>query len=249
MGIPDSSSDGLDVLKKVISLREIASLVERTAQWVAPETFALLPVWFPEYARRELFYKNNWSEPQMNTSRTTGRSVHKFEGNLYANEALTLALGLKKRLRPNWSCCHIWAIDDAKYQQSNVVVMDHRFYSCVGNMVLLPTPLKAFTDTIADLKAMIRICASNLYGWKCDHDSLLATSVALGSWRDWQDYPKSWPRAAHEKRPLGVVELSPTIQASAQKRKAAIRRDLEGAGSYYPRDKVRDALAYWKIEL
>jgi hypothetical protein len=242
-------SDGLETLRSVMSLREIASLIERTARWVAPETFELLPLWFPEHARRASFYKGNWSEPQMNKNRTTGNSVHKSEGNVNASEALTLALGLRKKLRPNWSCCHIWGIDDASYQRSNVVVMDRRFFSCVGNMVLLPTPLKAFTDTMPAVKAMLRICARNLYGWQCDHDNLLATNTALDSWTDWESYPESWPKTPQDKRPLGVVELSPTIRASAQKRRDKIRHDLEHAGRYYPRDEVRAALAYWKITL
>lgn len=93
-------SDGLEALRRVMSLREIASFIERTAQWVAPETFKLLPLWFPEHARRGLFYKRNWSEPQMNKSRATGHSVHKSEGNVNANEALTLALGLKRNSVP-----------------------------------------------------------------------------------------------------------------------------------------------------
>jgi hypothetical protein len=146
-------------------------------------------------------------------------------------------------------CCHIWGVDDARYQLSNVVVMDRRFFSCVGNMVLLPTPLKAFTDTMPEVKAMLRICARNLYGWQCDHDNLLATNTALDSWEDWDSYPESWPRKAHEKLPLGVVSLTSTIRASAQKRLATIRHDLEHAGPHYPRDKVREALAYWKIEI
>ncbi len=242
-------SDGLEALRKVMSLREIASLIERTAQWVAPETFRLLPLWFPEYARREPFYKSNWSEPQLNKSRATGQIVHKSEGNVHANEALTLALGLRKKLRPNWSCCHLWGLDDASFQRSNVVVMDRCFFSCVGNMVLLPTPLKAFTDTVPEVKAMLRICARNLYGWQCDHDSLLATNSALDNWTDWEAYPESWPQKPHEKKPLGLVELSSKIRASAQKRLATIRHDLEHAGKFYPRDEVRAALAYWKIAL
>lgn len=157
--------DGLDALRKEIGLREIASLIERTARWVSPDTFKLLPLWYPEYARRAFFYNANWSEPRMNTSRANGSSTHKFEGNTHANDALTLALGLRKKLRPNWSCCHIWGVDDASFQLSNVVVMDRRFFSCVGNMVLLPTPLKAFTDALPEVKAMLRICARNLYGW------------------------------------------------------------------------------------
>ena len=128
-------------------------------------------------------------------------------------------------------------------------MMDHRFFSCVGNMVMLPTPLKAFTDTMPDVKAMLRICARNLYGWQCDHDDLLATNTALDSWKDWDSYPQSWPRGPHEKRPLGVVELTPAIRTSAEKRKAKIRHDLEHAGNFYPRDKVREALTYWNIVL
>jgi hypothetical protein len=36
--------DGLEALGSVMSLREVASFIERTARWVAPETFELLPV-------------------------------------------------------------------------------------------------------------------------------------------------------------------------------------------------------------
>ena len=114
-------------------------------------------------------------------------------------------------------------------------------------MVLLPTPLKAFTDTMPDVKAMLRICAHNLYGWECNHDNLLASNKELENWNDWNSYPDSWPKTPHEKKPLGVMEISPIIRASAQKRKAQIRRDLEHAGEHYPRDEVRAVLRYWKI--
>ncbi|SDR44579.1 hypothetical protein SAMN05519103_03236 [Rhizobiales bacterium GAS113] len=79
--------DGLDVLRDVLSVGEAASLIERTAVWVAPETFKLLPLWFPEFARRAPYYKANWSTPQMNKNRASGISVHKAEGNIYANLA------------------------------------------------------------------------------------------------------------------------------------------------------------------
>ena len=240
-------SDGLEALRSVMSLREIASFIERTARWVSPETFKLLPLWFPEHGRRTLFYKKNWSTPQMNRNKGSGVSTHKSEGNVHANKALTLALGLRSKHRPNWSCCHIWGIDDAKYQLSNAIVMDRRFFSCVANMVLLPTPLKAFTDTMPDVKAMLRICARNLYGWPSDDHEFLATNAVLDKWTEWNSFPQSWPRTPHEKLPLGVVELSPTIRACAEKRLAAIRRDLDHAGTHYPREEVRAALAYWKI--
>ena len=207
----------------------------------------MLPVWFPEYSRRSLIYKTKWSEPQLNTTRKTGVAIHKLEGNMYANQAITSALGLTKAKRPNWSCCHIWGVDDPTFQKSNDVVTDPRFYSCVANMVLLPTPLKAFTDSMIEIKSMLRICARNLYGWQCDHESMTTVNAALDQWTDWSAYPKSWPRERDGQRPLGVVDLTPSIAKSAAKRLAVIRRDLQTAGEFYPKDAVREALAYWRI--
>ncbi len=239
--------DGLDALRAEIGLAEIASLVERTARWVAPETFQYLPVWYPEHARRKLFYNANWSEPRMNTNRASGAKSHKFEGNINANEGLTKALGLRKKNRPNWSCCHLWGVDDPKFQKSNDVVADHRFYSCIANMVLLPTPLKAFSDTMPEIKAMLRLCARSLYGWQCDHESMAATNEALDEWSEWSAWPASWPRPGESRRPLGTVPFSDSIKADADRRLSAIRRDLLEAGDHYPREQVRAALAYWRI--
>ena len=45
------AGDGMKALRAEIDLEAIATLIERTARWVAPETFRLLPVWFPEHGR------------------------------------------------------------------------------------------------------------------------------------------------------------------------------------------------------
>lgn len=84
--------NGLDALREEMQLSEIMRLIERTARWVAPKTFELLPLWYPKYARRAYFYKTNWSTPQMNKNQKTGISEHKRDGNLYTNKALTHAL-------------------------------------------------------------------------------------------------------------------------------------------------------------
>ena len=120
--------DGLDALRVEMELGVVMRLIERTARWVDPATFRLLPTWYPEHARKAFFYKENWTVPQLN------RGEHKQEGNLHANKALTHALGLRSDDRPNWSCCHIWGVDDPLYQEANVVVQDRRFFSCVANM-------------------------------------------------------------------------------------------------------------------
>lgn len=243
--------DGLETLRREFDLKEIAQLIERTALWVNPKSFELLPVWFPEYSRKGLLYKSNWAEPQYNKNRATGEKVHKREGNVKASRALDFALGFRtKEERPNWSCCHIWGVDDPKFQRTNTVVADNRFYSCVANMVLLPTPLKAFTDSMPEIKSMLRICSTHLYGWRCDHPD-------VSDWCEpkshdiefWTAYPKSWPAKERARMPMGVRPLNENIRVSANKRKQKIATDLEIAGSHYPRDNVRIALSYWNIKL
>src|SRR5216684_4671194 len=140
--------------------------------------------------------------------------------NTYANITLTRALGLRSNVRPNWSCCHVWGVDDALYQESNAVVQDRRFYSCVANMVLLPTPLKAFTDTMPEVKAMLRICARYLYGWHCDHGGAVEGLAAVEGWTDWGAYPESWPTAQRPSVPKGVVKLDRGIRETAARRLA-----------------------------
>lgn len=243
--MPAVAIDGLEALRAELELSEIMQLIERTARWVSRETFERLPVWYPEHTRRGLFYKANWSEPQLNTNRQTQVSVHKHEDNNYASKTLTHALGLRSRQRPNWTCCHVWGVDDATFGSSNVVVQDPRFCSCVANMVLLPTPLKAFTDVTPEVKRMLRACALNTYGWRCDHDALGDDDE--GVWAADPAYPASWPRESGAPPPLGTVETSPAIAADADRRLAEIRRDLVEAGEYYPRAAVRAALAYWRI--
>lgn len=241
--------DGLDALRAELDLAQIMRLIERTARWVDPETFRLLPLWYPEHARRAHFYKGNWSEPQLNKNRQTGHAEHKREGNVHANKALTHALGLRSDDRPNWSCCHIWGVDDAQYQESNAVVQDRRFFSCVANMVLLPTPLKAFTDTMQDVKDMLRICAQSLYGWHCDHECTAEAVARIADWCTWDAYPESWPRKSKASVPLGLAKLDDEIRLSASRRLARVKWDLENSGPHYPREEVRAALAYWKIAL
>lgn len=241
--------DGLEALRRELSLADVMGLIERTARWVDPKTFDYLPVWYPEHARRKPFYKANWTEPQMNKNRETGLSVHKLEGNLYANKALTTALGLRAKERPNWSCCHIWGIDDELYQSSNSVVQDRRFYSCVGNMVLLPTPLKAFTDVMPEVKMMLRVCALHLYSWSCEHDDVHATAQRVAEWNDWAAYPASWPRPNKPTFPLGLGQFSGRVKKAADRRRDAIRKDLLKAGPHYPRYDVESTLEHWKVIL
>jgi len=64
----------------------------------------------------------------------SGRGVRKVEENIRAAIALMEALGVKGRPK-NWTVCHIWGYADENFAGKSNVVQDHRFYSCIGNMI------------------------------------------------------------------------------------------------------------------
>jgi hypothetical protein len=234
--------NGIDVLRQSLALKEIMGVVEATARWVSPETFRLFPVWYPEYARGMHLSTGNWSEPRMR-----GNGVPALETNVQAAKALTAALGLSSAMRRNWSCCHIWGVDDPTFASRNSVVRDHRFYSCVGNMVLLPDPLKAFTDSVPEVKLMLRACARNLYGRPCGGGR--AEEPTAAEFTSDPAWPASWPRTPGGGEPAGVMPLTDVVRARAAKRKVEIARDLQWAGPRYPREEVRRALAEFDVVL
>ena len=236
--------DGLDVLREQLSLSEIMLLIEKTAMWVSRETFTYLPVWFPEEARRDAMYKANWSEPQLNTNRISGVAVHKRVANENANRALTWALGMRTTDRPNWTCCHIWSVDDPSFQRSNSIAGDKRFYSCVANMVLLPTPLKAFTDAMPEVKTLLRVAAASFYGWAPEHAEIPSQEEDRDQC-DWEAYPNSWPREFGANEPPGVIPITASIRSKADHRLSRVMADLDAAGEYDPREEVRQVLSYW----
>ena len=242
-------TDGLSVLAEQFSVREIAKLIAKTARWVDRETFRQMPVWYPEHARRRPLYKANWTTPQTNTNRSTQLTTDKFEPNIRANAALTAALGTTKQRRANWTCCHIWDHGDTKFQRANFVVGDPRFYSCLANMVLLPTPLKAFTDSMPAIKEMLRIVAFHYFGWHCEHEDLPEWTY-LSKRTLPEGYPDDWPNWQTPKMPPpGVVGLNPSIARRIATRKKKLNNDIESAGPFFPRDSVAEVMDYWNKKL
>ena len=229
----------------------IPKLIERCCLWVAPETFRALPVWYPEAFRGAPICDSSWSRRYTNTRRSTGETADKSEPNIRANWALWQALGFKRRKKPkNWTACHIWGVDDPQFQQTNVIVQDPRFYTCVANMVALPTPLKAFTDSLPEIKLMLRVCAYHLYGWVCEHEAVAHDAALVKAGHIPPGYPETWPRQQGGPPPPGVIGLSDVIASLVSRRKREIGRELENAGPLYPREKVViPTLQFWKINV
>ena len=221
--------DGLVALNRVIDAREIARLVGELARWVDPETFALLPVWYPATARKMPSYNASW------TKQLTNNQKPKVEGNTNANMTLARALGTATKDRPHWTCCHIWGNDDSLFVSDSSEVNDPRYYSCPANMVLLPTPLKAFTDSVPQMKAALRLAAYHIYGFLPEGRSLPAVEDA-GDW-----LPTGWDSG--EVR--GIRLLSPKIRRSAKKRYKEILQKFNDSPGEYPRNQVSDVMRYW----
>lgn len=241
--------DGNDALRDDIPA--VVELIERTTRWVHPLTFKALPVWAPQSARGRALYDASWSRQYTNTSRTTKITSPKFEGNIAASDALIAALGVGTPKPKNWTVCHIWGYDDPEFAQQGSVTRNPRYFSCVGNMVWLPTPLKGFTDALPEVKSILRVCAFHLYGWACEDPSVAPEAKRIREGYVPAHYPNTWPSSLRPGLlPAGTAPFSARIEREIAKRKAVIKRDLANADFlHYPRDGVRDVLEFWKIKL
>ncbi|MBI5138069.1 MAG: hypothetical protein HZA24_12140 [Nitrospirae bacterium] len=231
--------DGNEALRDDIPA--VVELIERTARWVHPETFRRLPVWAPHTARGRLLYDAGW------THVPTGRR----ESNVAALKALVAALDVASPKPKHWTVCHIWGYDDPSFTQPGIVVQNPRYFSCVANMVWLPTPLKGFTDTLPEIKAMLRVCAFHLYKWACEDTSVAEQAAKVRSGWIPDGYPKSWPSPGKPNIvPPGTSPYTARIERKIARRKQRIEADLGNATFlHYPRDEVRNVLRFWKIEL
>jgi hypothetical protein len=236
--------DGLSEIEHELPL--IMEMITRTARWVHPDTFRALPVWCPDTARGHARYDARWDAVLV-----SGRGVPKVEQNIRAATALVEALGVKTPPKPkNWTVCHIWGYDDDKFAGRSNVVRDPRYYSCIGNMVWLPTPLKGFTDAVPAIKECLRVCAFHLYGWACEHPEVEAGAERVKTGAAPAAYPATWPTADRRILPPGTAPFSDRVRASVEKRRARIQAQLNDTGLVnFPRDEVRKVLAFWNIEL
>lgn len=247
-GQPFKVRDGLEELSAHVRLEFVAEAIAKSARWVHPDAFRALPVWYPEFARGAPSYDANWSRRYQNKNRTTGQVVEKWEPNIKAGKAFLGALGAVKT--PNWTVCHIWGVDDPSFQRSNSVIRDPRFYSCVGNMVWLPTPLKGFTDAVPEIKHMLRVCAFHLYEWVCEHDDVKDDAARVRSGEIPVHYPMSWPTGSRRVLPPGTAPCSQRVVAAIAKRKAELKAALNSdAFHHYPREQVRSVLSFWRVQL
>jgi hypothetical protein len=228
----------------------IIELIARTSRWVHPDTFRQLPVWCPWTARGRPLYDRTWQRRYTNTRQSTKQTSDKFEGNVAAGKVLRAALGVRGK-PSNWTVCHIWGYDDPNFASAGAIVQDPRYFSCIANMVWLPTPLKGFTDALPEIKLLLRTCAFHLYGWACEHESVKEQAGSIRAGLVPEGFPQSWP--APERAgllPPGTAPFTPAIQAEIRKRKALLRTMMSDASlTHFPREEVRQVIEFWKIDL
>lgn len=243
--IPDGNAEIAEEIPLVVEI------IARTSRWVNPKTFHELPVWCPWTARGRPLYDSTWQRRYTNTKRSTKQTVEKVEGNVAAGKALLAALGVGHPKPKNWTVCHIWGYDDPAFASQGSIVQDPRYFTCVANMVWLPTPLKGFTDALPEIKTMLRTCAFYLYGWVCEHESVTAQANSIRSGTLPAGYPTSWPAPDRATiLPPGTAPFTAVTMAEIGKRKARYRRMLADTSLiHFPREEVQEVLAFWKISL
>jgi hypothetical protein len=241
--------DGNEALRDDIPA--IVELIVRTARWVHPKTFSALPVWAPHTARGQPLYDSGWTRRYTNQRKATGVTIEKSEGNVAALKSLLSALDVATPRPKNWTVCHIWGYDDPSFAQSGSIVQDPLYFSCVANMVWLPTSLKGFTDTLPEIKAILRVCSFHLYGWACEHPSVADQATKIRSGWIPELYPKSWPSPDNKAvLPPGTAPHTARVEKEILRRKLKIKADIENAAyHHYPKDEVLKVLEFWKITL
>lgn len=189
-------------------------------------------------------YKADWSTPQL------VKGEQAIETNFKGQETLDKALGIAPERRKNWTCCHIWGYSDETFQSESLTT-DPRYYTCPANMVQLPTPLKALTDSMPAVQLAIRVCVWNTYGWSPDaEDAPQADLVRSGQIPE--GYPETWPTTPGA-MPPGVQPVTAQIRRAIAKRRRDIRRNLDqhkrGELPQFPAEQVLRVLNYWRIDL
>ncbi len=183
--------------------------------------------------------RGGWATPQLNKEKKK-----RSETNYRANWAIDAALGGKGC---NWTCCHIWGYSDPTCQEKGSLTHDPRYYSCLPNMVLLPTPLKALTDCMPEVQMALKVCSWNLYGWTPDPADAPDVKLIRDNWVP-ENYPAAWPSKGSGTLPPGLVTATAAVLVQAESRKAAIIEDLRrfdvGELPCYPAKRVRAMTLY-----
>ncbi len=233
--------DGLDEIDH--ALPAVMDVIAKTARWVHPATFRALPVWCPDTARGMPRFNAAWTERAVSQ-----KGVAKVEENIRAGRALFDALGVVGSKPKNWTVCHIWGYDDDGFVGRSNVVQDPRFYSCVANMVWLPTPLKGFTDAVPRIKFALRLAAFRQFGWTCEHPQTLAEGERVRAATDPDFFPEAWKLPSGALLP-GTSPFNDLIQSRVKKRKAQIRARMDADHPLFDRALVRSVLDFWNIDL
>jgi hypothetical protein len=229
----------------------IVALIARTARWVHPKTFLELPVWCPWAARGRPLYDKTWQRRTKNTRRDDGSTREKVEANVDAANALVAALGVASPKPRCWTVCHIWGYDDEAFKSQSKIVQNPRYYSCVGNMIWLPTPLKGFTDALPEVKDILRTCAYYLYDWACEDESVEDQVETIRAGLIPPNYPESWPCPDRpDLIPPKTAPFTAGVVDTILMRRARIRSMLaDHSLTHFPRDEVRQVLDFWNIDI
>lgn len=161
--------DGLVELDQPIARRVLIDLVSKTSYWADKKVFKHLRdknkfgVWYEHVARGR--------------PKGTVRKKTLLDDNTYANYAIKRALaGDHRMFRPrSFRVCHIY---DGKTK-------DHRYYTCIANLVLLPSAIHSLTDHYKPVMDVLKYRAYEYYRWRPAGAAVPAKPVYYPSKKVW----------------------------------------------------------------
>ena len=99
----------------------------------------------------------------------------RLDDNTYANYAIKRAIGFLNQELRGFAVCHLWP-------QSTY---DHRYHTCVANLVLLPAPLAGLSDHHPGVRHALTYRSFDLFGWyPTEADAPTKPADYPTTWRD-----------------------------------------------------------------
>ena len=179
-----SGIEGLMAAAKKLEINFI-SLVAETAIWSSPEVFIELKksnpngTWYPNRRRAK-----------KNEKKGTKQGNIVFDDNTHARNAIKKATGINEEIK-DYTACHIWTKS----------CYDHRYHTCIANLILVPSPIASLTDHHHHVVECLKFRAFEIYGWYHEEKETPTRPICYPSnWKDCEPYTEKIKKALSKRQ-------------------------------------------------
>jgi len=145
------AGDELEVAIEELGI-DLGKLVSMTGVWANPETFRHL---------RKIHDDGTWHPNCRRYQQAKGEKRReivdgiKLDDNTFANAAIKEAVGYARKDVVGYHVSHVWPL----------TCYDHRYHTCIANLVLLPAPIAGLSDYDSGIEEILKFRAYDLFGW------------------------------------------------------------------------------------